>query len=129
MSEASAVVASAEDAVAAADASEQAMKPRGSAEVAAAPKAAASKKYTAEEKAAAKRAEALRTKPRSVSPVQVQRAQSALKGAEATPEAIVKSFKSIKDATAFAGGDKSIERPELVKQVGEHIADPFSRSA
>ena len=100
-----------------------------SAEVRAAPKAAASKKYSDAEKAAAKSAEQLRGKARSCGPVQVQRAQRAMKAAKATPESIVKAFKSMKEATRYAGGDKDIKQPDLVKQVGGEDRGPVRARA
>lgn len=96
-----------------------------SAEVRAAPKAAASKKYSDEVKAAAKRAEALRGKARSVGPVQVERVKNAL--GKTKPEDVVKAFKSQKDAIAFAGGDKSVTQPDLVKDISSTLADAFCR--
>ena len=104
-----------------------AAKPSESAEVRAAPKAAAWEKITEAEKAAAKSAEQKRGKPRSCGPVQVQRAQRALKGAKATPESVVRSFKSMKQATAWARGDKEVEQPALVKEISSAIEDPFAR--
>jgi hypothetical protein len=113
---------------AAAQAVEQADKGKvpESAEVAAAPKAAASKKYSDEVKAAAKRAEALRGKARSVGPVQVERVKSAL--GKTKPEDVVGSFKSMKAAAGYAGGDKEVKPTDLVKQLSKEIADPFAAS-
>jgi len=96
-----------------------------SAEVAAAPKAAASKKYSDEVKAAAKRAEKLRGRARSVGPVQVERVKSAL--GKTKPEDVVKAFKSQKDAIAYAGGDKGVVQPDMVKDISSTLADPFCR--
>jgi hypothetical protein len=96
-----------------------------SAEVAAAPKAAASKKYDDATKKAAKRAEALRGKARSVGPVQVERVKSAL--GKTKPEDVVKAFKSQKDAIAFAGGDQGVTQPDLVKDISSTLADAFCR--
>jgi hypothetical protein len=94
-----------------------------SSEVAAA--AATPKKYSPELKAAAKRAEELRGKARTVGPVQVQRVQNAL--GKTKPEDVVKAFKSQKDAIAFAGGDKAVTQPDMIKDISSTLADPFCR--
>jgi hypothetical protein len=111
-------------AAAAVEAADKAKVPE-SAEVAAAPKAAAGKKYSDEVKAAAKRAEQIRGKARSVGPVQVERVKSAL--GKTKPEDVVKAFKSQKDAIAFAGGGKGIAQPDMVKDISSTLADPFTR--
>jgi hypothetical protein len=118
---ASAVVANAAAAVEAAD------KVPESAEVAAAPAAAASKKYDDATKRAAKHAEAIRGQARSAGPVQVLRVRSALKGTKHTAEDVVKAFKSVKAATEFAGGSKDVEKPELVSEISSELADPWCK--
>lgn len=122
---ASEIVARAEDAVHAADEGKTGKNVPASKEV----KAAAKKdpKYDDKTKAVTKRAQEFRGKKNAVAPVTVTRAQAAIKQAKSSPDAIVKAFKSVKDAQAFAGGDKSVETPELVKTLGEKIADPFAR--
>ena len=85
-------------------------------------------KYSPETKAISKRAVEIRQKERTVAPVTVTRVEARLKAAKTDAEAVVKSFKTIKNAHEYAGGDKSIDTPELVKQVNEKIEDPFAKS-
>jgi hypothetical protein len=97
-----------------------------SAEVRAAPKAAASKKYPEALKKTAKRAEQIRGRARSVGPVQVERVKSAL--GKTKPADVVGSFASEKDAIAYASGNKDVKPTDLVKQLSKDIADPFASS-
>jgi hypothetical protein len=55
------------------------------------------------------------------------RATEGMGKAKIKPADIVKAFASQKRAAEYAGGERSIETPELVKQAGEHIADPFAK--
>jgi hypothetical protein len=84
-------------------------------------------KYDDETKAACKRAQEIRTKKNAVAPVTVTRVVALLAKAKTKPEAVVGAFKSQKDAHAFAGGDKEVKMPDLVKTLGEKTTDPFAR--
>jgi hypothetical protein len=84
-------------------------------------------KYDDDTKAACKRAQAIRGKANAVAPVTVTRVVALLAKAKTKPEAVVGAFKSQKDAHAFAGGDKEVKMPELVKTLGEKTTDPFAR--
>jgi hypothetical protein len=44
-----------------------------------------------------------------------------------TSDQVVKSFKTIKDATAYAAGDKTVKMPALVAELGKAHDDPFGR--
>jgi 1,4-dihydroxy-2-naphthoyl-CoA synthase len=90
-------------------------------------KAEKKSKYTDEVRKATKRAQEIRTKRNAVAPVTVTRVQAVLTQTKTDPEAVVKAFKSQKDAAAYAGGDKEIKTPDLVSELGEKLADPFAR--
>jgi hypothetical protein len=102
-----------------AEAAAEAVKPAKAKAAKAAPK------YSPELRASAARAREIRGRSNSVAPLTVTRVQAAL--GKTDPGDVVKAFKSIKAATEFAAGDKSIETPALVKELGEKIEDPFAR--
>ncbi len=140
MSDASAVVAAAAQAVEDSDtgtppstevrAQERIAKHKAKAAAAkpAKPAAKKSSKYDDATKAASKRAGEIRGRANAVAPITVTRVVTALKAAKTTPEDVVKSFASIKRATEYAGGDKSIEAPAIVGTINERLEDPFAKS-
>jgi hypothetical protein len=86
-------------------------------------------KYDDATKDACKRAQKIRGKKNAVAPVTVTRVVAALKKAKVEPDAVVKSFASIKAAKEYASAeDKSIKAPQLVADLNEKIDDPFARS-
>jgi hypothetical protein len=141
---ASAVVAAADEAVREADAQTEGKTPpsrevvaqerlsehaskRGKAKSA---KPAAEKKepkYDERIRAITKRAQDIRGKKNAVAPVTCQRVEALLKKEKTDAAAVVKMFKSIKDATAFAAGDKEIKQPGALKELGAKTSDPFAR--
>jgi hypothetical protein len=61
--------------------------------------------------------------------VTVTRVAAALKKAGHKPEDVVKGFRSLKEAVAYASGsDKAIKAPAIVAGLNEKIEDPFARS-
>ncbi len=92
------------------------------------PAAKKSSKYDDATKAASKRAGEIRGRANAVAPITVTRVVAALKAAKTTPEEVVKSFASIKRATEYAGGDKSIEAPAIVGTINDRLEDPFAKS-
>jgi hypothetical protein len=65
--------------------------------------------------------------PRTCGPVQIVRAETGLAAAGKDAGQIVKAFKTVKDATAYASGEKGIDVPDAVKSPGEKFSDPFAR--
>ncbi len=86
-----------------------------------------SSKYDDATKALAKRAREIRQRDNAIAPVTCQRVLAVLSKSKTTPEEVIKSFSSKKDATAYAGGDREIKAPDLVKELGEKTSDPFAR--
>ncbi|HTZ87884.1 MAG TPA: hypothetical protein VMB05_14550 [Solirubrobacteraceae bacterium] len=84
-------------------------------------------KYGDEIREVTKKARGFRGKDNAVAPVTVQRVEALLTKAKMKPADVIGAFKSKKDATAFAGGDKEVKTPVLVKELGEKTSDPFAR--
>lgn len=85
-------------------------------------------KYDEATKAATKRAQALRGRSNAVAPVTVVRVQALLERERKTAEQVVKSFRSIKEASSYAdASDKTIKTPTLVAELGKVHEDAFGR--
>jgi hypothetical protein len=84
-------------------------------------------KYDDATKAVTKRAQAVRGRANAVAPITVTRVQALLEREGKTADDVVKSFKTIKEATAYAAGDKAVKTPALVAELGKAHDDPFGR--
>jgi hypothetical protein len=84
-------------------------------------------KYDDRIRAITKRAQELRTKRNAVAPITCQRVEALLKKEKTDAQAVVKMFATIKDAQAYAGGDKEVKTPDVLKALGEKTSDPFAR--
>jgi uncharacterized coiled-coil DUF342 family protein len=84
-------------------------------------------KYTDDAKALAKRAREIRGKANAVAPVTCQRVEALLRKRKTDADAVVKMFKTVKEATEYAGGSKEVAAPDALKELGTHTTDPFAR--
>lgn len=84
-------------------------------------------KYDERIREVTKKARGFRGKDNAVAPVTCQRVEALLSKAKKKPEDVIGAFKSKKDALAFAGGDKEVKMPDLVKTLSETTSDPYAR--
>jgi hypothetical protein len=85
------------------------------------------KKYDDKTVAATRAAQVYRGRKNAVASVTVLRVMETLAKRETTAEQVVKAFKNLTEAKAYASGDKAIAAPDLVKEISATHEDAFGR--
>jgi len=85
------------------------------------------KKYDDKTVAVTRAAQVFRGRKNAVASVTVLRVMETLAKREATAEQVVKAFKNLTEAKAYASGDKAIAAPDLVKEISATHEDAFGR--